>query len=225
VAEALAAGLSFDEVLASPEFLASSAGEALRGRLPFPPVEVAGRLLEEITDADSPRGLVAVASLPRFGVGALPRVPEGVYLLLDGLQDPGNLGALARTAEAADAAGLALGPGTVHPNHPRALRASAGSLLRLPVAREVTAEQLGEHLAGLDPLWLALVPHGGRALWEAPLAGTLVLLLGAEGLGLSPAWEKRAGLRLTIPLEPPVESLNATVAAALVLFEIRRRQR
>lgn len=224
VTEALAAGLHLDEVLASPEFLLSAEGRVLRDRLPFPPVEVEGRLLEEITDADSPKGLLAVASLPRSDVGALPRVPGGVYLVLDRLQDPGNLGALSRTAEAAAAAGLALTPGTVHPNHPRALRGSAGSLLRLPLAVEVAASQLDDHLAELEPRWAALLPRGGQSLWEVPLEGTLVLALGAEGPGLSEPLKQRADLGITIPLAPPVESLNVTVAAALVLFEIRRRR-
>jgi TrmH family RNA methyltransferase len=140
------------------------------------------------------------------------------------LQDPGNLGALARVAEAAGAAGLALSPGTAHPNHPRALRASAGSLLRLPVAVGCEAAAVDRHLAPLRPRWLALVPREGEDLWRAALDGALVLALGAEGPGLSPALRERADLGLTIPIEPPVESLNATVAAALVLFEVRRRR-
>jgi TrmH family RNA methyltransferase len=126
-------------------------------------------------------------------------------------------------AEAAGAAGLALAAGSVHPNHPRALRGSAGSLLRLPVALGVTPEALEHHLSPAAPLWAALVPRGGTDLYAAPLLGTLILALGAEGPGLSPPLQSRADLRLTNPLQPPVESLNAVVAAALVLFEIRRQ--
>ncbi|HEV7519289.1 MAG TPA: TrmH family RNA methyltransferase, partial [Thermoanaerobaculia bacterium] len=114
-----------------------------------------------------------------------------------------------------------------HPNHPRALRGSAGSLLRLPVAVGVTPEALARHLASLAPdapRWAALVPRGGTDLYAAPLAGTLVLALGAEGPGLSAAASALADLALTIPVEPPVESLNAVVAAALVLFEMRRQK-
>jgi tRNA G18 (ribose-2'-O)-methylase SpoU len=90
----------------------------------------------------------------------------------------------------------------------------------------VTPEALAEHLASLVPAarWAALVPRDGADLYAAPLAGTLVLALGAEGPGLSPAVAALADLALTIPVEPPVESLNAVVAAALVLFEVRRRK-
>lgn len=230
VTEALAAGLEVETVFMVPGFLDEGAeGTELRtltAALPEPPTEVAPELLEELADADSPRGLVAVVRLPRGGVGTLPVRSNGVYLYLEGLQDPGNLGALARSAEAAGAAGLALSPGTVHPNHPRALRGSAGSLLRLPTALGVAPDELEEHLraGGAAPRWTALAPREGTVLWRADLSGCLVLALGAEGPGLSPELEDRSGLHLTIPLAEPVESLNATVAASLVLFEIRRRR-
>jgi TrmH family RNA methyltransferase len=164
-----------------------------------------------------------VAQLARGDATSLPRRAGGVYLFLDGVQDPGNLGAIARVAEAAGAAGLACGPGTAHPNHPRALRASAGSLLRLPVAVGVEPAALAAHLSPLGPRWAALVAHGGRELYAEPVAGTLVLALGGEGAGLSPAARRLADLELRIPLEGPVESLNVATAAAVVLFELRRR--
>lgn len=223
MAEALAAGLAVEEILATPPFLDSAEGRRIAGSLPLTPLAVSPELLEGLTDADSPRGLLAVARLPRFGVEALPVLAGRPYLYLDGLQDPGNLGALARVAEAAGAAGLALSPGCAHPNHPRALRASAGSLLRLPLAVGATPAALAERLAPLRPRWAALVPRDGEDLYRVPLDGTLILAVGAEGAGLSPDLLDRAELHLTIPMEPTVESLNATVAAALVLFEVRRR--
>lgn len=223
VAEALAAGLELEEVLATPDFLASPEGRRLSEGLPVSPLEVAPELLEDLTDADSPQGLLALTRLPRRGAEALPVRAGRPYLYLDGLQDPGNLGALARVAEAAGAAGMALSPGCAHPNHPRALRASAGSLLRLPVGVGATPEDLEHRLSPAHPRWAALVPREGEDLYQASLEGTLVLAVGAEGPGLSPTLLARASLRLTISMEPPVESLNATVAAALVLFEARRR--
>lgn len=224
IGEAVAAGHELETVLATPAWLETPEGRRLARHLPIAPLEIEPPLLEELTDSDSPRGILAVARLPRSGTGSLPVRAGGVYLFLDGLQDPGNLGALARVAEAAGAAGLALSPGTAHPNHPRALRASAGSLLRLPVAVAAEAAALDRHLAAVGPRWMALVPREGEDLWRASLDGTLVLALGAEGPGLSPSLLERADLRLTISIEPPVESLNATVAAALVLFEVKRQR-
>jgi TrmH family RNA methyltransferase len=222
VGEALARGLPLTTVLITPEFVASDAGKALA--LPAGALLVEAALLAELTDADAPRGVLAVATLHRGGVEALPLVDGGCYVYLDGLQDPGNLGALARVAEAAGATGLALSPECVHPNHPRALRASAGSLLRLPVAVEVAPHHLADRLAPLGARWTVLVPRDGEPLDGAPLEGTLVLALGAEGQGLSSPVLARASERVTIPIEPPVESLNVTVAAAHTLYEWRRRR-
>lgn len=222
VLEALAGGVALGTVLATPEFLRSARGAPLRALADVH--EVAPELLAGIADADSPRDVVAAASLPRAGADALPRVHDGVYVYGAGLQDPGNLGALARVAEAAGAAGLALAAGSVHPNHPRALRGSAGSLLRLPVAVHSSLDALLAHLAAVAPRTVALVPRDGVPLWDAPLDGTLALLVGGEGPGLPDPLAAAADVQLTVPLAGAVESLNATVAAALVLFEIRRRR-
>ncbi len=225
IGEALAAGLALEAVLATPAFLAGAEGRALARSLAAPPLEVEAGLLEEMADADSPRGILAVARLPRRGAAALPVVEGGVYLYVEGMQDPGNLGAIARVAEAAGAAGLALSPGTVHPNHPRALRGSAGSLLRLAVATEVGPEEVAARLAAVGPRWAALVPRGGEDLYGARLGkGSLVVMVGAEGPGLSAGLLGRAEVRLTIPMAAGVESLNAAVAAAVVLFEVGRQR-
>lgn len=227
IAEAMAAGLVLHEILAVPGYFDREVGsEELRtllASLPRAPREVAPELLDELADSDSPRGLVAAVDLPRGSVESLPATVGSTTVYAAGLQDPGNLGALARSAEAAGASGLALAPGTVHPNHPRALRSSAGSLLRLPVAVGVTPEALDAYLPG--PRWVTLETRGGEDLWQADLSGTLVLALGAEGPGLPEHVSRKGDAGVTISLAEPVESLNATVAAALVLFEIRRRRK
>lgn len=225
ILEALDAGIELDVVLATPEFLDSAQGRRIRSRLPLSPDRIAPELLESIADADSPRGLVAAARKSRGRLEDVPVVRGGVYVYVDGLQDPGNLGALARAAEAAGAVALLLAPGTVDPHHPRAVRGSAGSLLRLPAVPDVEPESLQRCLAKVEPEWLALVAHGGRNLYEHALEGTLILTLGAEGPGLSARLEDRAQHHVTIPLASPVESLNVAVAAAVTLFEIRRRRR
>lgn len=227
VGEALAAGIPLALAVVAAGYRGSAEERGLLAALEARGIEILvteDEIFAGLTDADSPRGLLAVAHLPRAGAGALPVAPGGIYLYADGLQDPGNLGALARVGEAAGASALALGPGCAHPNHPRALRASAGSLLRLPVAVGAGAAEVADRLAPAHPRWLALVPRGGTDLYRADLSGTVILAVGAEGPGLSPPVAARADLALTIPLAAPVESLNATVAAALVLFEARRRR-
>ena len=223
IREALAANRVLSSVLATPEFLGSASGRRLMPDLPMRPLAVDGRLLAEVTDSDSPRGIVAVARIRHPRPVDLPQVEDGTYVYAEGLQDPGNLGALARAAEGSGATALCLSPESVHPNHPRALRASAGSLLRLPVAVGPASARAGR-LEPLRPTWTALVPAGGRDIFQATLEGCVVLALGAEGSGLTPELRRRADLELTIPLASPVESLNAAVAAAVALFELRRRR-
>jgi TrmH family RNA methyltransferase len=140
------------------------------------------------------------------------------------MQDPGNLGALARTAEAFGASALLLSPNTVHPNHPRALRASAGSLLRLPVAVGVEAADLTARLLPAQMTTVALVPRGGIALQEYRPTFPLLLILGSEGPGLPDTLLQSAEALVTIPLAEPVESLNVTVAASVVLWQLQQQR-
>ncbi|MEO8503224.1 MAG: RNA methyltransferase [Acidobacteriota bacterium] len=222
ILEALQFGLVLEHVLMTPAFAEREEGRHLAARTTV--LLVAEPVLASLADADAPQGALAVARIQRSGVAALPRRVNGVYVYAEGMQDPGNLGALARSAEAAGATALALSPGAASPNQARALRASAGSLLRFPLAVQVTPQDLTLHLTDLRPRWVALDPSATEDLYSADLGGPLVLMLGAEGPGLSADSLALADVRLRIPVSPPVESLNATVAAAVVLFEIFRRR-
>lgn len=222
---ALDAGLTLDTVLATQSFWENPETEALRRALGREPDFVAAPLLDELADADSPRGLVASTRLPVYTVDRLPVRPGGLYLYLDAIQDPGNLGAIARVAEAAGASALVCAPGTVHLTHPRAMRASAGSLLRLPCLAAATLSPVVRHLTAIDPVVVALSPRDGVSLFasEAPMAGAMILLLGTEGSGLDPVLLRSADARVSIPMSGPVESLNVATAAAVVAYEWRRR--
>ncbi len=205
------------------QFAAGSEGMKLSRRLTRPPIEVAEELLDELADADSPRGVLGLAQLPRGGAEEVPRDAAGLYLFLDGVQEPGNLGALARVGEAFGATALLLAPGCAHPNHPRALRASAGSLLRIPVGRELGVDDVERRLAPIVPLWSGLDAHGGTPLPERRPPGTWIVALGAEGPGLSSELAARLDQRWTIPLAPGVESLNVAVAAGIALHALSKR--
>ncbi len=218
----MATGCHVEGVFATPDFLSVSEHRELLSNLPVEATEVDAEVLSGLADADSPRGVVTVIRLPRNA--QLPAEPEGIWLFLAGVQDPGNVGAIARVAEGAGARGIVLSPECAHPNHPRALRASAGSLLRFPVVRGVTSRQaLASPGLGALP-WVGLAPRGGESLWSAHLEPPFVVALGAEGPGLPREIEERLTRRLTIPMSPGVESLNVAVAAAVVLFECARRR-
>jgi TrmH family RNA methyltransferase len=222
VEDALQVGLDLDEILATPEFMAQAIGRKIERLLPREPLLVSAPLLEELTDADSPRGLLAVARLPRGGSESVLLKSDAVMVLAEGIQDPGNLGALARAVEGAGGTALGLTSGSVHPNHPRALRASAGSLLRLPVAVDVVLDDLLQRLSPSLPEVVALAAHGGEDLYDLETGGSVILVIGAEGPGVSNEMLAAADRRVTIPLHGQVESLNTAVAAAVALFEILR---
>ncbi len=228
VLEALALGLKLRPVLATEEFLATTQGQEVLARLPRPPLLATSRILDALADADSPRGLLAACSLPRLGLADLAPRENSIWLYLDRIQDPGNLGALARVAEGLGASGLILSPGCADPNHARALRASAGSLLRLPVAVHAEPAEARGRLSGIagreapGALWIGLEAHQGAIRLDeiAPACRTTIIALGAEGPGLSAVTRAQLDIAVTIPLAGKLESLNVAVAAALVLARL-----
>jgi len=139
------------------------------------------------------------------------------------LQDPGNLGTIARSAEAFGATGLLVTENTVSPWNRRAVRASAGSLLRLPWAKLEMAETLRE-LRSRGISVVATSSHKGTPITEADLTRPLALLLGNEGEGLPKDLLAKADEVIAIPHSPKVESLNAAIAASVVLYEAMRQR-
>jgi len=225
VQEAVAGGLKLELIVATPTFLASAEGERLLPELSTSVTEVAESILEELCDADSPKGILGVVRLPRRGLRDLPVLPKSeVFLYAYQIQDPGNLGALARTGEAFGASALILSANTVHPNHPRALRASAGSLLRLPIAVGVEPAELPSSVLPPTLSSLALVPREGIPLDRFRPQFPLLLMVGSEGAGLPDSMLRGADSLVTIPMLDPVESLNVTVAASVVLWQIRQHR-
>ena len=145
-------------------------------------------------------------------------------LIACGIQDPGNLGAIARVAEAAGASGLIAAGQSADPFGWKALRGSMGSTLRLPVASREHADQAVAQARRQGCRIVATTPHGGRSLFDINLKMPVAVLIGGEGAGLAPALVEAADERITIPMQAPVESLNAAVTAALIVYEARRQR-
>jgi TrmH family RNA methyltransferase len=140
-----------------------------------------------------------------------------------GLQDPGNLGTILRSAEAFGAGGVLLGEGTVSPFNPKVVRGSAGSIFRLAVARAKILEILPQLRAKAVRL-VATSSHKGVPLPQANLTGPIAVLIGGEGAGISRDLLSKADEIVAIPHAAQVESLNAGVAASIVLYEIARQR-
>ena len=223
VSDALDLGLDLDPILATPRFLESADGRDLTRRAKRQPKPVKEEILDALADSDAPRGVIAVAQLRRPELSQVRLDGDSIWLFLDTVQDPGNVGALARIAEGLGASGLLLSPGCADPNHPRALRGSAGSLLRIPAVPGVMPEAAKKKSG--KATWVGLDAHDGATSWrELALARPFVLALGAEGPGLADATRAQLDRTVTIPLAGRLESLNVAVAAALVLAELQRKR-
>jgi TrmH family RNA methyltransferase len=181
-------------------------------------------LVSSLSETEASQGLLALARRPRFAAEAVFRGTP-LVLVADGVQNPGNLGGLLRTAEAAGASGAYVTEGSADPLSWKALRGSMGSAFRLPHRRGLTA---ADAIARLRKRGLAIVgtaAEGGTPYADADWRRPLALLLGNEGAGLPEAVRRQADSVVSIPLWGPVESLNVGVAAGLLLFEAARQRR
>ena len=223
LSEALDAGVEVTDVA-----IANGAAErpelsALRRRVPHA-VLASDIVIAAMSPARSPSGVVALARRPVEGTpGMFSRGTPLVVIAVD-VQDPGNFGALLRSAEAGGATGLIATESGADPFGWKALRGAMGSAFRLPVAR-VSDGAAAVALARSHGLRVAAaIGRGGTPMSDADLTGPLALVVGGEGSGLLEALVTAADARITIPMTPPVESLNVSVAAALLVFEARRQR-
>jgi TrmH family RNA methyltransferase len=224
--------------------------DALTARIPLQHVMVAAESQESsdiqplVARAVAQQTMVAVASAkvmaaaspvrstsPIIALALRNKLASDVYaarqpfvLIACDVQDPGNLGAITRVAEAAGASGLIAAGQSADPLGWKALRGSMGSALRLPIAsRESVDEAVAEARRHRCRI-VATLPRGGTSLTASDLRASVAILIGGEGHGLPAAVIDAADVRVTIPMEPPVESLNAAVTAALVAYEARRQR-
>lgn len=182
------------------------------------------RALTELAGTSDHQGVVArVEPYPYADAWELARAPEPLLVCLDQVTDPRNLGAVARSAEGAGATGIVLPAHRSARVTPAVARASAGAVEHLPIA---VVPNLAKYLADVKgpELWVYAADVGGTPMWNADLAGGLVLVFGAEGKGLRPLVRRQCDGTVSIPLAGNVESLNVSVAAAVLLYEARRRR-
>jgi TrmH family RNA methyltransferase len=218
VAACLDARRPWHLAVVSPSLGRTPAGVALAARL-----RAAGRVLDaddrelaRLADTETPQGVLLVARWEPARLEAWSPPPEAVVVVLDGIQDPGNVGTLVRAAHALGALAVVALPGTADPWSPKAVRAAAGAILRLPVAAaawEETRDWLRRH--GFE-VWGAgaegePLPRGG------PRPPRAALVLGNEGAGLSDAVRAACDRIVSVPIGPAAESLNAAVAGAILL--------
>lgn len=187
-------------------------------------VEVSGTVLNALSPVNAPTGVVASAHIPTVTSSEVLAPAPALVLAAAGLQDPGNAGAIIRSAAAAGATGVVLDELSADPWGWKALRASMGSAFHLPVVRS-------RALTGLITEWrkagvrlIATVPRGGTPMYDVDFTRPAAVLLGGEGSGLPTGLLTAADVKLSIPMHGAIESLNAAVAAALILYEAQRQR-
>jgi len=190
---------------------------------------VPDRLFDGAVPSETPQGVAALVRLKEFSLDdLLERVQVGPIMVVTGLQDPGNLGTILRSAEAFGSAGVVVGEGTVSPFNPKVIRASAGSIFRLPVvaAKDTGGKEASPARFRASGVRIfATSSHKGTPLDQAKLTGPVAVFIGSEGSGLPKPLMAQVDEIVAIPHSPQVESLNAGVAASIVLYEAARQRR
>lgn len=225
LAEALRAGLEITTIAYCDE--AEVAHDALLDaarRTPARLLHVSAAVMQALSPVRAPTGAVTIAHRPMVDHGRLVEPAPALALATIGLQDPGNVGAAIRSAAAAGATGVIADAAGADPWGWKALRAAMGSTFTIPVLREpALPDRLHAwRVAGLQVV--AAVPRDGVPFTEHDFTAPAVIVLGGEGAGLPDAVLARASSRVAIPMRTGVESLNAAVAAALLLYEARRQR-
>ena len=222
VQEALCAGLRVASI-----FVAQGA-EGLLDSLPVPPeteiLRLPAKLLVSALATETPQLVAALIEPPVWSWANVLNQDHGKIVVLAGLQDPGNLGTILRSAEAFGAAGIVSLPGTVSPWNPKAVRASAGSVFRVPVL-SVSEEECLEKLHKAGVRILSTAARGAEPADQIDLAGPVAFIIGNEGNGVPADLAAKADAAITIPCPGPVESLNAAVAASVLLYEASRQRK
>jgi RNA methyltransferase, TrmH family len=206
---------------------------SLPGELPrnVEAIHLADDIFASAVDTQSPQGIAALIEPPHWTLQSLlgadlkpHKQPAPLLLIAAGLQDPGNLGTLIRSAEAFAATAVLTTLGTVSPWNQKALRASAGSVFRVPVATVAEDDLIALKARGIR-LLAAVAPENSTKRDPMPdLTQSIALMIGNEGGGLSPELLALADARISIPTPGPVESLNAAIAGSLLMYEAARQR-
>ncbi len=182
-------------------------------------VVVSDMVFKALTQVESPQGVLAVVARPQDAPEAVLRTPQGLFVVLDGIQDPGNVGTILRTATAAGATAAMTVGSAADPYSAKALRASAGAAFRLPLLHYPTASEAAAALTKNGVRLLEADPRGERLDSEVSLTRPLAFVFGSESGGADPIWRHAGAESVRLPMAGAVESLNVAAAAAVLLYK------
>lgn len=215
VEDGVAAGWRPLKLVISPPLLSPRAAERV-GQWDFPLLELAPDLMAQAGDTETSQGIMAVFPLPTWG---LEDIEGDLVLVLDGIRDPGNAGTLLRSAVAAGVKGVLAVSGTVDLSSPKVVRSSMGGIFRVPWLNNLAPSQLLEWAEAGGYRLISMEPRGGTPFHRYDYTGKLALVVGSEAHGISREIAGACAHSLTIPMPGGQESLNAAMAATLVLYQ------
>lgn len=216
----LDAGVSLPVVVLTPAAASDRRWAHLQDRLrpATRRIIVSDHVFGALTQVESPQGILGIAECPRDASPEVLRDARALCVVLDGVQDPGNVGAILRTAVAVGATTAITVGATADPLAPKALRASAGASFRIPLLRFDTPQAAVAAVASAGVRVLVADPRGDRSCSEVSYVRPLAVVLGSEAAGADPAWQRAGAARVRLPIVGPVESLNVAAAAAVLLY-------
>jgi TrmH family RNA methyltransferase len=230
VEEALRCGAPVETLVYAPDLLVSERAQALVEAVDGADrLELSAKVFATLSDRDQPQGIAAVVRIHDPPLAAIPLGERMLVVVAYQLRDPGNLGSIVRTADAAGAAGLVVVEPSVDLYDPQAVRATMGSLFALPIVRLAGGSALtdwyGEiRAAGLPLLVVATSAHGAQRHFEVDYGRPVVLLLGSERRGLPEEVRQEADVQVRLPMAGRATSLNVSAAAAALVYEIVRQR-
>lgn len=230
VEEALDTGAPVETLVYSPELLASERALALVAEFDAARrLELSAGAFRSLSERDDPQGLAAAVRIEERSLHAIPLPEDALIVVACQLRDPGNLGTLIRTADAAGASGVVVVEPSVDLYDPETVRATMGSLFSLPLARvpgesDLLAWFASVKAAGVPLLVVASSPSGAQLHFDVDYRGPVALLVGNERVGLSTVLLESADSAVRLPMLGSADSLNAAAAAAALLYEIVRQR-
>ena len=186
-------------------------------------IEIVESVFEKIAFGQRLEGLLAIARVPQRSVSDLKPAGNALYVIAEGLEKPGNIGAILRTCDAADVDGLLLVDSKTDLYNPNVIRASTGTVFSVPTAI-ANNQAIVDFLDRYKIKTCSLFPESAKSYTDIDLTGPMAIVLGSEDKGLSEFWRKQADMDMKIPMKGKADSLNVSVCAAIVIYEAIRQR-
>ena len=223
---ALEAGIHLTECWFAPELYLGENEPALLEKAAAQGAELfetTGPLLSKLAYRDRPEGLIALAEMHHIGLEDMPVVENGLYLVAETIEKPGNLGSMLRSADAVNADGVIICNRQTDVLNPNVIRASTGAIYYVPVA-ETSSEECVEWLRKHNITSIAASPHSTDVYTDYDMTKGIAIVVGAEQYGLTDYWMNSADVNVQIPMLGKMDSLNVATAATILLYEAARQR-